>query len=84
MILGHVKCGYGRKALEIYHQMQQEGVEPNVLTFVGVLNACASLITLEKGRNLHQHIIQSGCEYDVFVGNNLVYMYAKRGNIKNA
>jgi pentatricopeptide repeat protein len=27
MILGHVKCGQGQKALELFQQMQQEGVQ---------------------------------------------------------
>jgi pentatricopeptide repeat protein len=26
MILGHVQCGQGQKALELFLQMQQEGV----------------------------------------------------------
>jgi pentatricopeptide repeat protein len=39
MILGHVKCGQGQKALELLRQMQQEGVLPDSVTFVGVLNA---------------------------------------------
>ncbi len=60
MILGHVKCGHGQKALELFRQMRQEGVQPNSVTFVGVLNACASMIALEEGRCVHQQIIQSG------------------------
>jgi len=48
MILGHVKCGQGQKALELFQQMQREGVWPNSVTFVGVLNACASVIALER------------------------------------
>ncbi|CAK9212162.1 unnamed protein product, partial [Sphagnum troendelagicum] len=46
MILGRVKCGQGQKALELFQQMQQEGVQPNSVTFVGVLNACASVLAL--------------------------------------
>jgi hypothetical protein len=45
--------------------MQQAGVEPNNLTFVGVLNACASSTALEEGRHAHDQIIQSGFESDV-------------------
>jgi len=37
MVLGHVKCGQGQKALELFQQMQQQSVQPNSVTFVGVL-----------------------------------------------
>jgi pentatricopeptide repeat protein len=84
MLLGHVKSGQGQKALELYRQMQLEGVQPDSVTFVGVLNACASLMALEKGRLAHEQIIQSGCELDVFVGSSLVDMYVKCGSMEEA
>ncbi len=62
MIQGYVRCGEGKRALELFWQMQQEGVEPNCVTFIGVLNACASVAALDKGRHVHQQIIQSGCD----------------------
>ncbi len=43
-------------------------MQPNTVTFVGVINACASMIALEEGRCVHQQIIESGLESDVFVG----------------
>jgi pentatricopeptide repeat protein len=69
LILGHVNCGQGQKAMEIFQQMQHERVEPDTLTFVGVLNACASVVALEEGRHVHEQIIQTGCNADVFVSN---------------
>jgi pentatricopeptide repeat protein len=84
MILGHVKCGQGHKALEVFQQMQQEGVLPNSVTFVGVVNACASLVVLEEGRRAHEQIIQSGWDSDVKVGNCLIDMYAKCGSMEDA
>jgi hypothetical protein len=42
---------------------------PNSVTFVGVLNACASIVALEEGRFAHEKLIQNGCGLDVFVGN---------------
>ncbi|CAK9213960.1 unnamed protein product [Sphagnum jensenii] len=51
MLFGHVKCGEREKALEPFQQMQQEGVQPDPVTFVGVLNACASVAALEEGRS---------------------------------
>jgi pentatricopeptide repeat protein len=84
MILGHVKCGEGQKALALSHQMQQEGVRPDPVNFVAVLNACASVAALEEGRYVHKQIIQSGFESDFFVGSGLIDMYSKCGSIEDA
>jgi hypothetical protein len=46
------------------------------------LNACANLQALEDGNHVHEHIIQSGCESNVFVGNSLMDMYAKCGALR--
>jgi pentatricopeptide repeat protein len=50
MILGDVKCGQGQKAVELFQQMQQEGVQPDSVSFVGVLNAHASMVVIEEGQ----------------------------------
>ncbi|CAM6129666.1 unnamed protein product [Calypogeia fissa] len=84
LIWGHVKCGKGNKALELFQQMQEEGLKPNPVTFVGALNACASVLELEEGKSLHQQIIQEGFESDVIVGNSLVDMYSKCGALEDA
>ncbi len=84
MIMGQGSCGRGLKALELLPQMQQEGMERNPITFVGLLNMCASVAALEKGRHIHEQIIQFGCEDDLFVANSLIDMYAKCGNIEDA
>jgi pentatricopeptide repeat protein len=60
MILGYVKRSQGQKTLEMFQQMQQEGVRPNCVIFVGVVNACASLVALEEARHSHEQIIQNG------------------------
>jgi pentatricopeptide repeat domain-containing protein 1 len=60
MIFRHVRCGQGQKALKLFQQMQQEGVRPNAVTFVGVLKACASMVAIDEGRCVHEEIVQSG------------------------
>jgi pentatricopeptide repeat protein len=84
MILGHVKCGQAQNALELSRKMQQEGVQLNAVTFVGILNACASIAALEEGRHVHEQIVQNGFESNVFVSNSLIDMYAKCGAIDDA
>jgi pentatricopeptide repeat protein len=49
-----------------------------------VLKACASVAGIEEGRCVHQQIMRSGLESDVFVGSSLVDMYAKCGLIEDA
>ncbi|CAM6029740.1 unnamed protein product [Sphagnum balticum] len=46
----HVKYGQGQKALALYQQMQLEGVEPDPVIFMGVLNVCGIVAALEVGR----------------------------------
>jgi pentatricopeptide repeat protein len=58
LILGHVRCGQGLKALALFQQMQQEGMQPDPVMFVGVVNACASIAALEDGKQVHEQIIQ--------------------------
>jgi len=54
MILGHVKCGQGQRALDLFQQLQKEGVALESVTFVGVLNACAIVVALGDGRHVHE------------------------------
>jgi pentatricopeptide repeat protein len=84
MILGYVKCGQGHNALVLSRELQHEGVVADHVTFVGVLNACASVAALEEGRHIHKQIMQSGAESNIFVSNSLVDMYAKCGSIEDA
>jgi len=64
--------------------MQHAGVQPDSVTFVGVLNACASAVVLEDDRFAHEQIIERGWDSDVFVGSSLVDMYAKCGSMEDA
>jgi len=52
-------------------------VQPDFVTFVGVLTACPNMVAIEEGRCVYWDIIESGLESDDFVGSSLVNMYAK-------
>jgi len=81
----HVKDGQLEKAMQLFQQMQQEGMSPDKFTFVQVIKASAGLGRLEDGRLVHKQLIQSGYKSDVFVCNSLVVdMYAKCGSIEDA
>lgn len=59
-------------------------MNPDLYTFIPVLDACASLGACEEGKRLHAQIIAKGYESDIFVAMSLLHMYAKCGSIKDA
>ncbi|KAG9447856.1 hypothetical protein H6P81_013984 [Aristolochia fimbriata] len=77
MIGGYSKNSLPNEALSLFSQM--EDLKPNSVTVACALPACASLSTLEKGREIHGHILRNGLFSDCYVANALVDMYAKCG-----
>ena len=84
MIGGLAEHGCGQEAYELFLQMQREGFKPNAITYMSILNACASAGALEWVKEVHRHAREAGFESDVRVGNALVHMYAKCGSIDDA
>jgi pentatricopeptide repeat protein len=41
--------GYGKEALKLFEQMEQSGINPNHVTFVGVLSACCHAGLVDEG-----------------------------------
>ena len=84
MIGGLAEHGCGHEAYELFLQMQREGFKPNAITYISILNACASAGALEWVKDVHTHAREAGFESDVRVGSALVHMYAKFGSIDDA
>eukprot|EP01018_Ginkgo_biloba_P031778 Gb_10324 [translate_table: standard] len=84
IIAAYAQNGHFEESLKLFRQMQLAGVKPNSDTFASALPACANLAALEHGKEVHEDIIRSGFQYDVFVGSALVDMYAKCGSIDDA
>ncbi|KAJ7533917.1 hypothetical protein O6H91_13G071000 [Diphasiastrum complanatum] len=84
LIGGYGKLGRSAEAIQLFKRMKQDVVQPNEVTFLCILDACASLAALEEGQRVHAEVIKSGFESDVVVGTALVDMYAKCGNLKSA
>eukprot|EP01018_Ginkgo_biloba_P024207 Gb_01226 [translate_table: standard] len=84
MIREYVMHGFYEDALTLYTQMQNVGMEPNKFTFPLALKACAGLAALQQGKDIHDCVIRSGFDSDLFVGNALVAMYARCGSLEHA
>eukprot|EP01018_Ginkgo_biloba_P018551 Gb_27291 [translate_table: standard] len=84
VIAGYAQNGHSEEPLKLFQQMKLAGVKPDSNTFVSVLPACANLAALEQGMEIHEEIIRSGFQSQVFVANALIDMYAKCGSIDKA
>ncbi|RVW53048.1 Pentatricopeptide repeat-containing protein, chloroplastic [Vitis vinifera] len=52
LIQGLASNGQGKKALEYFYLMLEKNVEPNDVTFIGVLSACSHAGLVDEGRDL--------------------------------
>ncbi|KAK1416685.1 hypothetical protein QVD17_25800 [Tagetes erecta] len=50
MINGFAQNGYGKEALDLFTKMEENGVQPNDITFLGVLSACTHVGLVAEGR----------------------------------
>lgn len=84
MFTGYVQHGGGKEALQLFRQMQEEGMEPDKVCLLNILKACSMLEALEEGRLVHSQVVEQGFLTDTFVGNTLIYMYAKCESLVDA
>ncbi|KAI9097487.1 hypothetical protein K1719_025258 [Acacia pycnantha] len=84
LIAGYARKDEGEEALSLFLKMQREGFKPTEFTYSSLFCSCSALGSLEQGKWLHAHMIKSGRKLAGFVGNTLLHMYAKAGNIEDA
>lgn len=84
MISACAQNDYGEEALELFLQMQIEGLKPDMITCVCALGACGSIGALTEGQGIHASIIKNKDESNLIVGNTLITMYGKCGSLVDA
>lgn len=84
VLRANVSHGYYEKALQIYAQMQKQGVFADAFTLPLVIRACAFLRSSYLGKNIHNHVLRTGFQHNVHVANELLGLYTKLGQIEAA
>lgn len=90
LIAGYVNNNRAKEAIKVFKDMERWNVEPNEITMVNVLVACARSRDIDTGKWVHNYLCQLG--YDPFMSTNfnvilataLLDMYAKCGSLKIA
>ncbi|MCO5547104.1 hypothetical protein L7F22_000546 [Adiantum nelumboides] len=73
-----------KKALHLFERMQQEGMKPDKVTTVSILDACADDVALAAGRAMHDHVMMRALESDLLLGTALLNMYGRCGMLEDA
>ncbi|MCO5569698.1 hypothetical protein L7F22_023414 [Adiantum nelumboides] len=85
LINGYADCGLYGDALHLLECIKtKEAILPTWITFLGGLKACNGIGSIQKGHELHAHIIEEGLEQIQPIGNALLDMYAKCGLLVEA
>lgn len=85
MIMGYCEMDEGEQALALYRRMEQEAVQPNVLTYLGALKACGSIAALEKGKHIHTEILNAPeTANHPALASGLIDMYCRCGSMLDA
>lgn len=85
MIVGFGTHGMGNEAMQIFHSMIEEGVEPNSVTFLGILSACSHSGLLRDGcKVFHSMKSKFGIEPDLSHYTCIVDLLGRFGMLKEA
>ncbi|KAH7289752.1 hypothetical protein KP509_30G017600 [Ceratopteris richardii] len=85
LLLGYCQNGFAEEVLNSLCLMERGGLFPDRTTFSCILKACGSLRDIEKGKKIHIEVARQGLLLnDVVLGNVLVDMYAKCGELQYA
>ncbi|XP_061344280.1 pentatricopeptide repeat-containing protein CRR2, chloroplastic [Gastrolobium bilobum] len=80
--------GRGEELLDLYGQMNWIGIPSDRFTYTYVLKACVvselSVCPLQKGKEIHAHILRHGYEANIHVMTTLLDVYARFGCVSYA
>ncbi|KAL1540102.1 Pentatricopeptide repeat-containing protein [Salvia divinorum] len=84
MIVGYAQNGGNNEATKLFKSMFEEGIVPNSFTLAAMLSVSSNLASLNHGGQIHAVAKKLGEMSSVSVGNALISMYARAGNIASA
>lgn len=84
VIAGFAQMKRPKEAMVVFRRMQVENLEPDEVTILAVLSACAHLGSVELGERIHSYMQKRGFSRKLYLNNALIDMYAKSGSIQKA
>ncbi|KAL6998059.1 hypothetical protein U1Q18_008186 [Sarracenia purpurea var. burkii] len=85
LITGYAHEGiYSRDAFYLFSEIHQRHMDIDTVLLCSILNMCANTVSLDLGRQIHALALKCQPNHDVAMGNALIDMYSKSGEIEDA
>ncbi|KAL2253307.1 UNVERIFIED_CONTAM: Pentatricopeptide repeat-containing protein [Sesamum indicum] len=84
IVAGYAQNGYLSEALDLFHEMRVARQQPDSITVVALLQACASIGAYHQGKWIHNYVVRNCLGPCIRIGTALVDMYAKCGDLDSA
>ncbi|KAJ0266712.1 Pentatricopeptide repeat-containing protein [Hirschfeldia incana] len=84
MIGSCARNGYYQESLDVFKEMNREGLKLDAFIVPSVLKASRDLLDQEFGRMMHCMILKCSFESDAFIVSSLIDMYSRFGEVENA
>ncbi|CAI8596622.1 unnamed protein product [Vicia faba] len=72
------------QAINFYKLFLLQNTPPDHYTYPILLRSCAARVSEPEGQQIHDHVVKSGFDSDVYVRNTLINLYAVCGNMVSA
>ncbi|OWM81021.1 pentatricopeptide repeat-containing protein At5g39350-like [Punica granatum] len=85
MMSGYANHGYGKEAVKLFNEMKESGLDPDGITFVGILMACSHAGLVNEGRELFESLRNDHCsELTINHYACMVDLLGRAGNVDEA
>ncbi|ONK76697.1 uncharacterized protein A4U43_C03F31180 [Asparagus officinalis] len=72
------------KGLQLFNEMQREGIGVSQSSYASIFRSCAGLSCARTGGQYHCHSLKNNYDLDIVVGTAILDMYAKSGGLDDA
>lgn len=84
LISGFAHSGHCEEALQVFAEMNREGVGANLFTFGSAISASANIAEIKQGKQIHARMIKRGYDSEIEASNVLITLYSKCGSIDDS
>lgn len=81
LIIGYSQTSDCLESLNLFSEMRLSGMKPDIVSFMGVISACANLAAIKQGKEIHSLLVRQLFHTHLFAANALLDFYTKCGRI---